>query len=250
MIVKPRFARALLALLIALGARSALAIDTFESYPIGLHAAEAYLVRYGQGADDDALRGYLAINTLAVGLTGRSHVYACTGLSSTDRYEGGLEWLTAGYFQTLVDQQALDVDGWAELGARGPGLETATRELGVEVNYDGPRGGLFFRGTQRWERDGENEGGDPVVGLRRRFSYGIHFKLGPAAQLLAELRQERLADYQSLESGSRTESWALGFNRKLNQTAELILEARAMEPPADSELDRSWDLTLGWVVVW
>lgn len=250
MIRKPGCARAALALLIALGARSALAIDTFEPYPVGLHAAEAYLVRYGQGADDEALRGFLAINGVAVGITGQSHVYAFTGLLSTDRHEGGLEWLTAGYFQTLIDQEALDVDGWAELGARGAGLETATREVGVEVNYDGPRGGLFFRGTQRWERDGEDEEGDPVVGLRRRLSYGIFFKVGPMAQVLAELRQERLAGYESLENESRTESWAFGFNRKLSQTTELILEARAIEPPADSDLDRSWDLTLGWVVIW
>lgn len=248
--LKPRGARLALALLLALGARSALALDTYEPYPIGLHAAEAYLVRYGQGTDDDSLRGFLAIEGVAVGLTSRSYVYAFTGLRSTDRHEGGLDWLKAGYFQTLIDQQAIDVDGWAELGGYGPGLVAASRQVGVEVNYEGPRGGLYFRGTQDWERDGDDEAGDPVVGLRRRLSYGVHFKLGPAAQLLAELRQERLADYQSLESSSRTESWALGFNRKLNQTAELILEARALEPPADSDLDRSWDLTLGWVVVW
>jgi len=229
--------------------RPARAVDTYEVYPLGLSAAEAYLVRFGQGADTEDQRGLLAITGAAVGVTARSHAYVFTGLISDDRHEGGLDFLTLGYFQTLIDQTAFDLDGWVELGARGEGLGEARRGVGIEVNYEGPRGGLYWRGTQHWERDA-GEPGEAAIGQRRRFSYGLHLRVGPAGQLLAELRQESLDGYRSLAAGSRTESWALGFNRTLSKTTELILEARAVEPPADTDRDRSWDLTLGWVVVW
>lgn len=89
-----------------------------------------------------------------------------------------------------------------------------------------------------------------MIGLRRRFSYGLHFGVGPSGRLLAELRQESVDGFESLADERRTESWAFGFNRTLSKTTEMILEARAVEPPADTDLDRSWDVTLGWVVVW
>ena len=242
--------RALLAWALCLAAlRPAHALDTYEVYPPGLKAAEAYLVRYGQGADSEELRGMLAITGAAVGISARSHAYVFTGLSSTDRHEGGLDYLTLGYFQTLIAQTAFALDGWAELGAYGVGLGEARRGVGVEINYDGPRGGLYWRGTQHWERDaGEDD--EAVIGRRRRFSYGLHLGVGPAGRLLAELRQESVAGYQSLADGRRTESWAIGFNRTLSKTTELILEARSVAPPPDLDLDRSWDLTAGWVVVW
>jgi hypothetical protein len=243
--------RGLLALaLCAATLRPAQALDTWEVYPIGLSAAEAYLVRYGQGADSDDQRGLLAITGAAVGVTARAHAYVFTGLISNDRHEGGLDTLTLGYFQTLIDQTAFDLDAWAELGAQGEGLGEARRGVGIEVNYEGPRGGLYWRGTQHWERDA-GDGVEPAVtGQRRRFSYGLHLRVGPAGRLLAEWRQERLDGYQSLPDGNRTESWAVGFNRTLSKTTELVVEARAVEPPADTELERSWDLTAGWVVVW
>lgn len=243
--------RGLLALVFCVAAlEPAQALDTWEVYPPGLRAAEVYLVRYGQGADSDEQRGLLAITGAAVGVTARSHAYVFTGLLSNDRHEGGLDFLTLGYFQTLIDLTAFDLDGWAELGAQGTGLGEARRGVGIEINYDGPRGGLYWRGTQHWERDAGEVGEEAVTGQRRRFSYGLHLGVGPAGRLLAEWRQERLDGYQSLPDGSRTESWALGFNRILSKTTELIFEARAVEPPADTELDRSWDITAGWVVVW
>ena len=135
---------------------------------------------------------------------------------------------------------------WLELTALGEGLGASQRGIGVEVNYDGPRGGLFWRPIQHWERDGDTD----TIGRRREYHYGVYGNVGPKAQVLAELVQESVSGFETLPDDRRTASWAFGFNRALNETTELILEARAVEPPDGSGLDRSWDFTVGWVVVW
>jgi hypothetical protein len=222
------------------------AIDTFEPYPVGLHAAEAYMIRVGSGSGDPAARGFAAVSGLAVGLAGRSHVYGFMGLSSDDRQEGGLDFVNLGLFQNILNGRAVDLDFWLELTAAGEGLASASRGAGLELNYDGPRGGLFWRGAQHWEPGGEEDS----VGKRRLYSYGIYFQAGPKAQVLAELQQESLSGFATGDEDRRTTSWALGLNRKLSPITEMILEARAQEPPKGSSLDRTWDFTVGWVVVW
>jgi hypothetical protein len=222
------------------------AIDTWEPYPVGLRAFEAYGQRFGVGADTAAERGQRLNGGMAVGLNSSSHIYSFMGVVGDDDLIGGIDFLTMGYFQNLLDR-SLDVDFWMELASFGPGLGMMSRSMGVELNFDAPRGGLFWRGAMGWENEDPEAVDDVVIGEKLGMTYGLYWQLTPVAQLLAELQTANTSGYQDLANESRMTSWALGFNRVLNETTEFILEARAQEP---AEGDRTWDITAGWVVVW
>ena len=232
--------------ILMLAAGSALAVDTWEPYPVGLRAFEFYGLRYGHNTDGDDTKGYGLMGGPAVGLTGRDHVYLFTGLSSSDQHLGGVDFLTLGFFQNILDR-GFDLDYWLEITAFGEGLGLASRAAGLELNFDGPRGGLLWRGAMNWENDGFDGSGNPVIGLRTVHTYGIFWQLSPLVQLLADMRQESVSDFESLADDNRLSSWALGYNRVLSDTTEFILEARAH---VHAEGDRTWDFMLGWVVVW
>ncbi len=225
---------------------SARAIDTWEPYPVGLRAFEAYGQRFGVGADTAAERGQKLNGGFAVGLNAGSHVYSFMGLVGDDDMLGGIDFLSMGYFQNLLDR-SLDVDFWMELASFGPGLEVMNRSVGVELNFDAPRGGLFWRGALSWENDGLDAADETVIGRSLGMTYGLYWQISPVAQLLADMQTANTSGFETLEDETRMTSWALGFNRVISETTEFILEARAQEP---AEGDRTWDLTMGWVVVW
>ncbi len=231
---------------ISMTASTAKAIDTWEPYPVGLHAFEAYGQHYGMGADTTAARGQRLNGGLAVGLNSRSHVYSFMGLIGDEDLRGGIDFLTMGFFQNLLDS-TFDMDVFMELAAFGPGLGAMSRNMGVELNFDAPRGGLLWRGVMGWENDGVDDQDETVIGRKLTMTYALYWQISPVAQLLADLQTTGTSGFQSLTDESRMTSWALGFNRVLSETTEFIVEARAQEPAAG---DRSWDITMGWVVVW
>ena len=144
-----------LAALLLLCAAQASALDTFEPYPQGLRAAEVYAIRAGAGLGDPALRAFGAVTGVAVGLGVRSHAYGFTGISSNDKHEGGVDFLNLGYFQNLIDTEALDIDAWLELTALGEGLGASQRGIGVEVNAARKAGDKDHRDAkERWKDQG------------------------------------------------------------------------------------------------
>lgn len=235
-----------LVLLALLLAAPAAAIDTFEPYPTGLHAFEFYGSRYGLGAGGDAERGYAAFGGPAVGLGAMSHAYLFTGLHSDDEQRGGVDFLTLGYFQTAWDR-GLDLDYWLELTSFGEGLGLVSRAVGLELNLEAPRGGFFWRGVFDWENDGLDESDAVVVGRRDTFTYGLLWNSSPLVQVFADLVQERTTGFETAQDDSRLASWALGYNRRVSEEVEMVFEARRQLPAAGED---TWDLTVGWVVVW
>ena len=241
--------RGLLALLgIVLFAGPALAVDTWEPYPAGPATLEVYGLRYGQGDDDNAARGYAVILGPAWGLSPTTHAYLFTGISSSDEHHGGLDFLTLGLFRSLWEGRALKLDGWLQMTACGEDLALSTRQAGLEYNLDLRRWGFFVRTAWEWENDGTDDGGTAVIGRRLLNTEGVYIQASDRVQLLAEINQESLSGWQSVANESRTTSWALGYNRIVTKSTELILEARAREPQGDGK--RSWDYTIGAVTVW
>ncbi len=228
-------------------AGGALAVDTWEPYPVGLRAFEFYGMRTGFGNEADADKGYGFVAGPAVGFGDRGHAYLFTGVSSTDEHLGGVDFLTVGFFQNLIDR-SIDLDYWLEIATFGPGLAMASRSGGLELNFDAPNGGLFGRMAMSWENDGLDAEDKAIIGTRRSTTAGMYWQASPLVQLLGEMRYESTSGYDSIEDESRMTSWALGFNRIVSETTEIIVEVRSNEPPEGG--DRSWDVTMGWVVVW
>lgn len=228
-------------------AGGALAVDTWEPYPTGLRAFEFYGMRTGFGAGEDADRGYGLVAGPAVGFGPRGHAYLFTGVSSSDEHLGGVDFLTLGMFQNIIDR-SFDVDYWLEIATFGPALGLASRGAGMEFNFDGPRAGIFARIAMNWENDGVNDEDKAIIGNRNTYTYGMYWQISPLAQFLGEIQQASTSGFESIANESRMTTWALGFNRIVSETTEVIFELRANEPPEGG--DRTWDATFGWVVVW
>ena len=243
-----RHLQALLALSLTALPLIAAAVDTREPYPSGPSTLEVYGIRYGHGEDADADRGIASVMGLAWGLDPSSDAYLFTGLRSSDEQLGGIDFLALGLFHNLYSGE-FKLDAYGELRAFGPGLALVSRLAGLEYNLDMDGWGLLARTAWQWESDGVNQQGEAVVGRRAKYSEAIYYRSSAVEEIFYELTQEAMKEFaNSGDHGTERTSMAFGYNRVVGRQMELILEARRFVAPPGGE--RTWDFTLGAVLIW
>jgi len=227
-------------LLIFLLPSVAMALDTWEPYPMGPSALEFYATVSGLGSDEDAFKGKSVVIGPAWGLHESTHLFLFTGISYPDAEPGSVDFLSIGLFRNFLGGVTgiLKADGFIDMTAFGPGLGSSSINAGLEINYDADGVGLYGRPIWSWYQyriDGPSER-DLSLAL------GAWYEIGGFGQLFFELGYQEMED--ELESASK----ALGLNMPLTEQVEFILEVRFPEQAGDEK--RGTDITLGAVTVW
>ena len=218
---------------------SALAVDTWEPYPMGPGAIEFYFTQCGVGLSGPDGQSKSLVIGPAWGIHESAHIYLFTGIAYPEMGPGGVDFLSMGIFKNLYGgfEKPFKLDAYFEMGAFGPGLGFSSMAAGLEANLDFEGLGLYARPIINWFHDGLGEG-DSAMSL----SSGIWYGIGGIAEVFAEVSfAEESNEFEHASS-------ALGFNVLITKEVELILELRSPEPAEGA--DRSFDITLGAVTVW
>ncbi|MCP4545636.1 MAG: hypothetical protein GY835_04105 [bacterium] len=236
----------LLITILICGALPASAIHTLEPYGPGASYLEIQAQRRSHGAESDSLRGWSVELKPGWGISSSLSTYLEVGLISTDRYDGGLDFVTLGILRNIFDR-SMRGDLIAEIQARGEGLRRNIRSVGYELNSDSEQWGLYMRDLWSWQGDGEDLAGDVIVGRSRLLTEGIWMQMSPTVQLLVEATQENLSGFDTMNNGTRDTAWSIGYNRNLTENVVLLMEARRSSGPADEKV---WDYGFGLMMNW
>lgn len=230
-------------------ASPATALHLLSPYGPGASYLEIQAQRRFHDAESDSLRGYDFMLQLGWGLRPSLSAYCLAGLSSSDAYSGGLDFVTAGLRRQLFDRSML-ADLIAEIEAFGPGLTATRRRLGYELSQEGDGWGLYQRGSWSWEGDGLNADGNTVVGRRQLLSEGLWMQTSPTVSLLFELRHPQTNGFQSLANGDGDPVWVIGYIRRLDEKIDFLFDASRVPNPESDDGGKLWHFGLGLIVRW
>lgn len=229
---------------------SARAADTVETWAAGAGDVEFYMQMdgFGRRAHAQAVGGDLL---LGWGVADRLSAYLATAMQADGYFTGGSAELAVGLFGTPLDTDHFDLDLMLDVCAGGDGLGDLCLGPAVELNFDAApdgaawgayaRAGLAVagRGAEALAaaegeiaQSGASAGPERVVdGL---LTCGGYLTLDERSQLLLEydlkLHERREAGLATTEIGGV----ALGYNRLLNATLELVSQVR-LDVPQDGE---------------
>ncbi len=218
---------------------AAMAVDTWEPYPMGPGAIEFYFTQSGVGLEGPDGQSKSLVIGPAWGIHESTHVYLFTGIGYPEMGSGGVDFMSMGIFKNVYGgfDKTFKLDTYFEMIASGPGLGLSSMAAGLEANLDFEGLGLYARPTINWFHDGVGEG-DSAMSLASGFWYGI----AGMAEVFLEVGLTEVDD--EFEHASS----AVGLNVLVSKEVELILELRSPEPAEGA--DRGFDITLGAVTVW
>ncbi len=220
---------------------SALAVDTWEPYPMGPSAIEFYFTRFGIGQELGQDRGKSLIIGPSWGIHESSHIYLFTGITYPDRDTGGLDLFSIGIFKNFYGgfDSPVKIDAYYDISAVEEGLRWTTARAGLEINYDADRIGLYARPARNWQH---------AYTPNDYFTadLGAWIDIAGFAQFFIE------GGYQEVNVADGKEfdfvNLALGLNVLTSKEMELILELSIPDIPESEK--RIYDITLGAVTVW
>lgn len=231
-----------------------LAADTLETWDAGSGNLDFYLTMDGvgrslpeQGVAGDMLLGW--------GVADRLSTYLSMSLAADGALADGDAALGVGLFGTPVDTDHFDLDLVLDLCAGGAGLRDLCLGPSLELNLDAApdlaswgayvRAGLEITGREVGDAHAGKSAAAPGRLVDRVLTFGGYRSLGARSQLLLEYdltwRDEPEAGGPAVERGGL----ALGFNRMLGDTLELVTQGRWDVP--QGERDGAFGLTLGFI---
>lgn len=237
------------------GAASRLhAADTLETWDAGSGNIDFYLTMDGVGRSLDR-QGVAGDMLLGWGVADRFSTYLSVGLAADGALADGDAALGVGLFGTPLDTDHFDLDLVLDLCAGGSGLRDLCVGPALELNLDASsdlsswgayaRAGLEVHGRAAGQDEGAKlaAGADRIVD--RVLTVGAYRALGPRSQVLLEYDLAWLDEPEAGAPAVERGGLALGLNRMLGDSLELITQGRWDVPQGGQ--DGALGFTIGFI---
>ncbi len=208
------------------------AADTIETWDQGAADFEIYFGtdEIGGPASEHKIS---STALMGWGLAERFSAFMSLGTESDSFLNNSEGELDFGFFGTPLDTKNVDLDLGFILKLAGPGLSETTATPFFEINLDSARQenpyGIYLRGMI--DISGTyTENQQPIRNVDMNFTLGTFYTLYPGQQLFLEYDATFKDEPDPEESSFENGSLALGYNLMLNETLELITEARLNIP--------------------
>jgi hypothetical protein len=218
--------------------RSALALDTVETWDPGAGDAELYLGFDGIGAGSDSreLSGELVAG---VGIFERFSAYLVARFAAQD-FSEGVGGVSVGIFGTPLDTDHIDLDFFFDLASGGPGFSQLqfgpALELNIDLRPDLERWGIYLMvgvPMLRAITGGHDAEGERAFSVSVEATFGTYLTLGRRHQLLMDFQLAFHPGLGTEELVVEVGGLGLGYNVLVHEAVELIVEGRFDIPQRD-----------------
>jgi len=224
--------------LIVLGILPCYGADTIETWDKGAADFEVYLGADALGAAVENQE----INSVAVlgwGVAERFSAYMATGFTADSYLNNAEPELSLGFFGTPLESEHVDLDLGLNMSVGGPGFSEATANPFFELNLDRQKEmdtwGAYLRGGA--EIHGTPPSGDSVERvIDLNITCGTYYCLHAGHQILLEYDFSFMEKTDPGQGSFENGALALGYNVLLNESLELITEARLNIPRDDEKI--------------
>lgn len=241
----------LFVLLPLLGASSARAADTVETWDVGATDLDFYLGYDGIGAGNSERRVYSDI-MLGYGIIDRLSAYLGTTLQGNGLFDDGQANIYLGIFGTPLETAHFDIDLFLDFSVGGAGLSEFQAAPAVEFNFDhDPQmrsWGAYLRVSMpvqaRSIASDTSNATEPDLAFSVLVNPGMYLTIAERHQLLVEYDMtfhNRPVDTHQVDIGGV----ALGYNVKLSATLELINQVYLDIPQQDEVVTAA--VTIGFI---
>ncbi|MCP4604699.1 MAG: hypothetical protein GY847_29960 [Proteobacteria bacterium] len=233
--------------------RSALAVDTVETWDVGATDVDFYLGLDGLGLGKHEKTVYGDI-MLGYGLVERFSAYVGTTLQGNEYFSDGSAGLYLGIFGTPVDTDHFDLDLFLDVSAEGSGFEQFALSPALELNIDlDPQmdsWGIYLRvpfplqGRKLSSPDHE-ESDDFEASFHLESTLGTYYTIAEIHQILLEYN---MGFHPKSDDGERdldVGGLALGYNVLIIDSLELINQV-FFDIPQDDE-STAWGFMIGLI---